>query len=173
MVERARRGVGVSQARGAALLGLSRATLNNYERRRVTPSERKMWELLAGLARGESVAGDRPLLLVSFALCGQRFASWRGQLLAFRELDHAQRLLSELDDCDLEPVLVLPAWPSAVAEAVAKNGRIGWSVFEDSGVSLDDLVSEVFSELAADGRRWVAERFTGGRKGGVGEYEGV
>jgi hypothetical protein len=137
-----------------------------YEVGGVAPSARKVWELLAGLALGEPTSG-RPLLLLSFALLGQRFLSWDGRLLVLAELDHAQRLADELDDCRLERVVIVPVWPSFVDEIVRRefDGRSERSsvLFEGHEVALDLLVAEVFAELSANAVKWVKEGIAGGR----------
>src|SRR2546421_9815842 len=95
---RARAGSGKTQAKAAASLGLSRGTLNVYESGKVAPSPRKAWEILAGLALGtRSRSEQRPLLLVSFSLVGQRFLSVGATLLAFEELEPAAWFADELE----------------------------------------------------------------------------
>ena len=158
-VARARRGAGRSQAQAAAEVCLARATLNNYESGRATPSERKTWELLTGLALGDAVAGERPTLLVSFALVGQRFATWRTGLLAFREIAHAQRLCDHLDLVPLERVVVVPVWPSAVGELLARHERTSGEArvvfFEDTDHGFDELVLGVLGELSEHVATWL------------------
>ena len=160
LIGRARRGTSLAQADAARKLGLSRATLCVYEKGEVKPSERKTWEIVAGLALGEPAVG-RPKLLLSFALFGQRFLSWGGRLLVLAELDHAQRLADELDDCRLERVVIVPVWPSCVDEIVKREfeGRSerGPVLFEGDEMALDLLFAEVFADLSANAAKWLSE----------------
>ena len=154
-IARARRGTDLPQADAAAKVGLSRATLCSYESDRVTPSERRTWDLLADLALGDQIPGERPLLLLSFALFGQRFASWRRDLLVFREIHQAQRLADEFDDSLLERVVIVPCWRSHIHKLVERFG-CGEVVFEERDVDFETLVGEVFAELSRDAVGWLA-----------------
>jgi hypothetical protein len=97
-------------------------------------------------------------LLVSYRLLGQRFVSWRGGLLVVRELEHAERLANELDDCQLEGVVIVPCWPSYISDFLRYHALAGVNVFEDfEGVTTDVLVADVFAQLASDARAWLSE----------------
>jgi transcriptional regulator with XRE-family HTH domain len=161
---RARQGSDRSQAEAARQLRLSRATINNYESGHVEPSEPKKWELLAGLALGEPTPGERPKLLVSFALLGQRFASRRGGLLAFGEIAHAQWFADALENCQLDRIVIVPVWPSRVRELLEREGsRIGGAelvVYEELALTLDELLADVQAELFVRASDWLRESLT-------------
>jgi hypothetical protein len=126
------------------------------------PSERRTWAALSDLARGEPAPG-RPKLLVTFALFGQRVLSWRGGILVLSALADAAMLVDELETCRLERVLVLPVWPSALEELVREERQRGGEgraiTYTDERVEFDDLVREVFRELAASSLIWCHESF--------------
>jgi transcriptional regulator with XRE-family HTH domain len=154
-VRRVREGTNSRQADAAGKLGLNRATLNAYESGRVVPSERRLWRLLEVLALGEAVPGDRPVLLVSFSLLGQRFLSWDGRLLSFSAIENARRVADELDECELERVVIVPVWPSAVDELLRARrpqdiSSAGLAEFETLGRSLEDVLAESLDEAVRD-----------------------
>ena len=162
VLSRAREAAGLRQVDASRVLGLSRGTWNLYESGRVVPSERRTWEVLSDLARGERASG-RPRLLVTFALFGQRVLSWRGGILVLSAIGDAAMLVDELETCRLERVLVLPVWPSALEELVRddrERGGEGCAItFPDERVGFGDLVREVFLELAASSLIWCHESF--------------
>jgi DNA-binding XRE family transcriptional regulator len=157
---RARSGSGRTQAAAAATVGLSRATLCAYETARVQPSERTTWRLVGRLALGEPVDGERPSLLVSFALFGQRFVAWRDGLLVLTEIDHAQRLADALVACRLERVVIVPCWPSKLKELIRdlrlEHANLDPVVFDSSGADFPELARDVIGSIAAAAPNWMA-----------------
>jgi transcriptional regulator with XRE-family HTH domain len=153
-IARARAGVDLSQVAAAERAGLTPATLCCYERGRVNPSAKRTWRLLERLALGDPIPGTRPVLLVSFRMFGQRFATWRGRLLMFQEVENAERLANEFEDCQLERVVIVPCWPSRVSELLGCEPSPD-QTFEASGIDADELVQEVLDGLACDARAWL------------------
>jgi transcriptional regulator with XRE-family HTH domain len=154
-MRRAREGCNTHQAAAASRLGLNRATLNAYESGRANPSESRTWEILDTLALGDPVQGERPALLVSYSLFGQRLLPWEGRLLSFSAIENAQRAADELDDCGLERVVIVPAWPSAVA-SLLEHARAGLAgpeeicEFETLGSPIEDVLAGSLVEVARE-----------------------
>jgi transcriptional regulator with XRE-family HTH domain len=174
LIARARQGSGRPQAEAASVLSLTRGTLNAYESGKRAPSEQKTWAILAGLALGERSPGEeRPCLLLSFSLAGQRLLSVGDAVLAFGSLAHVSRAADELEACELERVVVVPAWGSFVDSVLAGNsGRPGTSgrlvVFEQLGRGLEDVLAEALRELVVNVRPWFEQAIAAGQRAGSG-----
>jgi transcriptional regulator with XRE-family HTH domain len=167
VVRRAREGSGRTQAEAARALGFGRATLSIYESGRSVPSQGKLWQILAGLAIGNRAAEElRPHLLVSFSLAGQRLLAVGGALLDFASPENAAAAADELDDCQLDRVVVVPAWTSALTNVLSVNaGRPGTSagvvVFEELNRPLEDVLDQALRELIEHVQPWFKQAIAG------------
>ena len=97
------------------------------------------------------------MILESIDETGMWGYSWKVQL----ENKTDKNLMFGIDDCSVNGVMADPFWSSSVAAGKKSNETISWSssLFEENGISSDNVTQVIFDLRVYDADDWSADHF--------------